>query len=127
MAGKAGPPTGYCLDYSKAGVLDRVSSAVVAAFLVMEQELEGSHFPARHWHQLGDGRIQCDVCPRWNKDLSRIFGARGLAHVSAWPGAMRPALAKLVSLAAAACRSTTTTWWPSFARYHAVVTPMVPP
>src|SRR6516164_10959818 len=63
MAGKAGPPTGYCLDYSKAGVLDRVSSAVVAASLVMEQDLEGSHFPARHWHQLGDGRIQCDVCP----------------------------------------------------------------
>src|SRR6516165_10149533 len=83
MAGKAGPPTGYCLDYSKAGVLDRVSSAVVAASLVMEQDLEGSHFPARHWHQLGDGRIQCDVCPRFCKLHD---GQRGLCFVRARAG-----------------------------------------
>ncbi|MCK6545318.1 AmmeMemoRadiSam system radical SAM enzyme [Myxococcota bacterium] len=23
------------------------------------------HFPGRHWHRLDDGRIQCDVCPRF--------------------------------------------------------------
>ena len=32
-------------------------------------------------------------------DFNRILGARGLAQVSAWPGATSPALAKLVSLA----------------------------
>jgi pyruvate formate lyase activating enzyme len=23
-----------------------------------------SHYPARWWHALPDGRIQCDLCPR---------------------------------------------------------------
>src|SRR6187401_3432353 len=46
----------------------------------MEQELEGSHFPARHWHQLADGRIQCKVCPR----LCKLHeGQRGLCFVRA--------------------------------------------
>ena len=22
------------------------------------------HYPARWWHRLDDGRIQCDLCPR---------------------------------------------------------------
>jgi pyruvate formate lyase activating enzyme len=49
----------------------------------MEQELEGSHLPARHWHQLGDGRIQCDVCPRFCKLHD---GQRGLCFVRARAG-----------------------------------------
>ena len=49
----------------------------------MEQDLEGSHFPARHWHQLGDGRIQCDVCPRFCKLHD---GQRGLCFVRARAG-----------------------------------------
>src|SRR5262249_38103732 len=44
---------------------------------------EGSHFPARHWHQLGDGRIQCDVCPRFCKLHE---GQRGLCFVRARAG-----------------------------------------
>ena len=24
-----------------------------------------SNFPGRHWHKLDDGRIQCDICPRY--------------------------------------------------------------
>src|SRR5205814_9529636 len=43
----------------------------------------GSHFPARHWHQLGDGRIQCDVCPRFSKLHD---GQRGLCFVRARAG-----------------------------------------
>ncbi len=35
-------------------------------------------FPARHWHVLEDGRIQCDVCPRFCK-LHQ--GQRGLCFV----------------------------------------------
>jgi pyruvate formate lyase activating enzyme len=43
-------------------------------------EVAGSHFPARHWHRLEDGRIQCDVCPR----LCRLNdGQRGLCFVRA--------------------------------------------
>jgi pyruvate formate lyase activating enzyme len=38
--------------------------------------LEG--VPARHWHQLEDGRIQCDVCPRYCKLHE---GQRGLCFV----------------------------------------------
>jgi len=51
--------------------------------LDMEQELEGSHFPARHWHRLADGRIQCDVCPRFCKLRE---GQRGLCFVRARAG-----------------------------------------
>jgi hypothetical protein len=49
----------------------------------MEQELAGSHFPARHWHGLADGRIQCDVCPRFCKLHE---GQRGLCFVRARAG-----------------------------------------
>jgi pyruvate formate lyase activating enzyme len=41
-------------------------------------DIEGSHFPARHWHPLEDGRIQCDVCPRLCKLND---GQRGLCFV----------------------------------------------
>ena len=51
--------------------------------MVMEQDLEGSHFPARHWHRLADGRIQCDVCPRFCKLHD---GQRGLCFVRARAG-----------------------------------------
>ena len=44
----------------------------------MEQELAGSHFPARYWHRLVDDRIQCDVCPRFCKLHE---GQRGLCFV----------------------------------------------
>jgi len=37
-----------------------------------------SHFPARYWHRLDDGRIQCDLCPR---DCKLHDGQRGLCFV----------------------------------------------
>jgi len=40
-------------------------------------------FPARHWHGLDDGRIQCDVCPRFCKLHD---GQRGLCFVRARDG-----------------------------------------
>lgn len=42
-----------------------------------------SHFPGRYWHRLEDGRIQCDVCPRFCK-LNE--GQRGLCFVRAREG-----------------------------------------
>ena len=39
--------------------------------------------PARHWHALADGRIQCDVCPRFCKLQD---GQRGLCFVRARAG-----------------------------------------
>ena len=54
-----------------------------SGLLGMEQELAGSHFPARHWHGLADGRIQCDVCPRFCKLHE---GQRGLCFVRARAG-----------------------------------------
>ena len=53
---------------------------LLGAGLLMEQELAGSHFPARYWHPLADGRIQCDVCPRFCKLHE---GQRGLCFVRA--------------------------------------------
>jgi pyruvate formate lyase activating enzyme len=39
--------------------------------------------PARHWHRLDDGRLQCDVCPRY----CRLHdGQRGLCFVRARAG-----------------------------------------
>ena len=49
----------------------------------MTADVEGSHFPARHWHRLDDGRIQCDVCPRACKLAD---GQRGLCLVRARVG-----------------------------------------
>ncbi len=46
----------------------------------MENAIQGSHFPARHWRRLDDGRIQCDVCPRRCKLHD---GQRGLCFVRA--------------------------------------------
>jgi pyruvate formate lyase activating enzyme len=44
----------------------------------MDQGIEGR--PARYWHRLEDGRIQCDVCPRY----CRLHeGQRGLCFVRA--------------------------------------------
>lgn len=37
-------------------------------------------FPARHWHAIADGRLQCDVCPRLCKLAE---GQRGLCFVRA--------------------------------------------
>lgn len=42
-----------------------------------------STFPARYWHTLPDGRIQCDVCPRFCKLHP---GQRGLCFVRARQG-----------------------------------------
>ena len=40
------------------------------------ERLEG--VPGRYWHKLGDGRIQCDLCPRFCKLRE---GQRGLCFV----------------------------------------------
>ncbi|MBI5162550.1 MAG: AmmeMemoRadiSam system radical SAM enzyme [Magnetospirillum sp.] len=51
----------------------------------MAEDVQGSHFPARHWQRLDDGRVQCDVCPRACKLAP---GQRGLCFVRAHaPGA----------------------------------------
>jgi pyruvate formate lyase activating enzyme len=47
----------------------------------MDQSIEG--FPGRYWHVLDDGRIQCDVCPRFCKLHD---GQRGLCFVRARAG-----------------------------------------
>ncbi|MDJ0869359.1 MAG: AmmeMemoRadiSam system radical SAM enzyme [Myxococcota bacterium] len=39
--------------------------------------------PARHWHRLPDGRVQCDVCPR---ECRLADGQRGLCFVRARAG-----------------------------------------
>lgn len=45
------------------------------------QEKDGfTSFPTKYWHQLDDGRIQCDVCPRACKLKN---GQRGLCFVRA--------------------------------------------
>ncbi len=49
----------------------------------MDTDLDGTLFPARYWHALPDGRIQCDVCPRWCKLHE---GQRGLCFVRARQG-----------------------------------------
>jgi pyruvate formate lyase activating enzyme len=42
--------------------------------------MSGFSVPARHWHRLDDGRVQCDVCPRF----CRLHeGQRGLCFVRA--------------------------------------------
>src|SRR5437764_10915392 len=45
--------------------------------------VDGYTVPTRYWHELGDGRIQCDVCPRACKLHE---GQRGLCFVRAREG-----------------------------------------
>jgi len=40
--------------------------------------MSNPHVPGRYWHVLGDGRIQCDVCPR---ECALHDGQRGLCFV----------------------------------------------
>ncbi len=47
------------------------------------EPVEGSHHPARWWHRLEDGRIQCDLCPR---DCRLHDGQRGACFVRARVG-----------------------------------------
>ena len=47
------------------------------------EPVEGSHHPARWWHRLDDGRIQCDLCPR---DCRLHEGQRGACFVRARVG-----------------------------------------
>ena len=44
----------------------------------MSQPSFDSVFPTRYWHTLGDGRVQCDLCPRYCKLRE---GQRGLCFV----------------------------------------------
>ena len=46
----------------------------------LDTKSDGAVVPARYWHRLDDGRIQCDVCPRF----CRLHeGQRGLCFVRA--------------------------------------------
>lgn len=49
----------------------------MAPFPISDMNNE-SQYPARYWHKLDDGRIQCDVCPR---DCTLKEGQRGLCFV----------------------------------------------
>jgi|TARA_A100001037_G_scaffold297625_1_gene319919 hypothetical protein len=49
----------------------------------LDSTADGREFPARCWHALDDGRIQCDLCPRFCK-LNE--GQRGLCFVRARVG-----------------------------------------
>jgi len=49
----------------------------------MDTPVEGTFHPARYWHALDDGRLQCDVCPRFCKLRP---GQRGLCFVRARQG-----------------------------------------
>ena len=44
----------------------------------IDHDVEGSRYPARYWHMLADGRIQCDLCPR---DCRLHEGQRGACFV----------------------------------------------
>ena len=46
----------------------------------MQGEIVGDSFPTKYWHKLADGRVQCDVCPRYCKMHA---GQRGLCFVRA--------------------------------------------
>ena len=46
-------------------------------------ELIGSTVPTKYWHRLEDGRVQCDLCPRFCKLHE---GQRGFCFVRACEG-----------------------------------------
>jgi len=56
------------------------SSAERGASVSVGAEQFGMAVPTRYWHRLEDGRIQCDVCPRFCKLQE---GQQGLCFVRA--------------------------------------------
>lgn len=48
--------------------------------IARDNAVDNAVVPARHWHRLDDGRLQCDVCPRFCKLHA---GQRGLCFVRA--------------------------------------------
>jgi pyruvate formate lyase activating enzyme len=50
---------------------------------MMEKAVQGDTVPTRYWHALANGRVQCDLCPRFCKLLE---GQRGLCFVRAREG-----------------------------------------
>src|SRR5881398_3247587 len=65
------------LQPARISQIDIISRGIYAG-LTMDQPIEG--VPGRYWHRLEDGRIQCDVCPRYCKLHE---GQRGLCFVRA--------------------------------------------
>ncbi len=51
--------------------------------MTVAPDIGGSVVPTRYWHRLEDGRIQCDLCPRFCKLRE---GQRGLCYVRAREG-----------------------------------------
>ena len=49
----------------------------------MNDAAQASHWPGRYWHRLDDGRIQCDLCPRFCRLAD---GQRGMCFVRAREG-----------------------------------------
>ncbi len=49
----------------------------------MDLPIEGDTHPTKYWHTLADGRVQCDVCPRFCKLRE---GQRGFCFVRACEG-----------------------------------------
>ena len=49
----------------------------------MNAAAQASHWPGRYWHRLDDGRIQCDLCPRFCRLTD---GQRGMCFVRAREG-----------------------------------------
>ncbi len=47
---------------------------------IKSNQVLGETFPGRYWRDLGDGRVQCDVCPR---ECKIHEGQRGLCFVRA--------------------------------------------
>ena len=45
--------------------------------------MQDAHYPARYWHRIDDGRLQCDLCPR---DCKLHEGQRGACFVRARQG-----------------------------------------
>ena len=50
---------------------------------IQHYKLSASDFSGRYWHSLDDGRVQCDLCPRYCKLQD---GQRGLCFVRARSG-----------------------------------------
>src|ERR1700753_1771938 len=58
----------------------RAFAVILRQNVRMNTALDGTLFPGRYWHTLADGRVQCDVCPRFCKLHE---GQRGLCFVRA--------------------------------------------
>src|SRR6266496_6575585 len=81
LAGRRALAPAHAACFARFGECSRIANTHLdrrRVHTIMKEAQDNDLYPARYWHELSDGRIQCDLCPR---DCRLHEGQRGLCFV----------------------------------------------